>query len=213
MTYQLDQMTIKNVTYCDTPGLADVTLRKQAGEAISQVLKQGGSCKIVFVMTQEAERVRPQDSATMNVVLDAAPEIGNNYGVIVNKCTKKIKKKLDTPEKRTELVTHLFGNSPYKTDSIYIMERNEELEDEDNKYFPAENFDGFDKFMAVMVPTINLTPGKADDVKTDEFEEMQAKMEEYKRLLDDNMEKFEEEKRKMKEQMEEERRIKGNFHH
>jgi len=210
MTYQLDQETRKNVTYCDTPGLADVELRKAAGEAISKVLKQGGRCKILFVMTQESMRVRPADSATMKVVLDAAPEIQSNFGVIVNKCTKKIKKQLDAEEGRNVLVTHLFGNTPYKTDSIYIMERNEELEDEDDKYLSTENFDGFGKFIAVTVPWIDLTPGKAEDVKTDEFEEMTAKMEEYKKLLNENQEKYSEEMNKMKAQMEEETRLRGN---
>jgi len=205
MTYQLDQRTIDNVTYCDTPGLADVTLRKQAGEAISQVLKQGGRCQILFVMTQESMRVRPADSATMKVVLDAAPEIQSNFGVIVNKCTKKIKKQLDGEEGRNVLVTHLFGNTPYKTDSIYIMERNEELEDEDDKYLSTENFDGFGKFLLVRVPFVVLT--YAYDVKTDEIEEMTAKMEKYKKLLNENQEKYTEEMHKMKAQIEEQTRI------
>ena len=213
MTYQLDERTISNVTYCDTPGLADVTLRKQAGEAISQVLKQGGRCQILFVMTQESMRVRPADSATMKVVLDAAPEIQSNFGVIVNKCTKKIKKQLDGEEGRNVLVTHLFGNTPYKTDSIYIMERNEELEDEDDKYLSTENFDGFGEFLAVMVPFANLTPDEADDVNTDEIEEMTAKMEEYKKLLNENQEKYTEEMHNMKAQIEEQTRIRGNVLH
>ena len=209
LTYQLDQKTVGNVTYCDTPGLSDVSMRKQAGEAISKLLKQGGRCKVFFVMTQEAMRVRTDDIATMKVVLDAAPEIGSNFGVIVNKCTKKNIKELENKDKMTELVTHLFFKMTNKTDAIHIMERKEELEDEENKYFPADNFDGFFRFMSLMVPDINLTPGKADDIKIDVVEGMQAQTKKYKKELDNNMVKFAEEKRKMEERLKEIKRSKG----
>jgi len=89
LTYKLTEKTVGNTTFCDTPGLEDNTYRKQAGEAISKLLKQGGICKIFFVVTEEAGRIRPQDTATMKVILDAAPEIGNRYGIIVNKLSKK----------------------------------------------------------------------------------------------------------------------------
>merc|ERR1719502_462239 len=59
LTFQLDQKTIKHITYMDTPGLADVKLRKQAAEAITQALRMGGHFKIFFVVTLEAARLRP----------------------------------------------------------------------------------------------------------------------------------------------------------
>ena len=212
LTYQLDQKTVGSVTYCDTPGLSDVSMRKQAGEAISTLLKQGGRCKIFFVMTHEAMRVRPKDIATMRLVLNSAPEIGNDFGVIVNKCTKNNIKELENKDKMTDFVTHLFFKMTNKTDAIYLMERKEDLEDEENKYFPAENFDGFTRFMSLMVPDINLTPGKADDIKIDEIEEMQAQTKKYQKELEENKAKFEEEKSKMEEQLKAIRR--GNcIHH
>ena len=51
LTSQLDQVNVGTISYCDTPGLADDTHRKAAGVAISQVLKAGGPCQIIFVVT------------------------------------------------------------------------------------------------------------------------------------------------------------------
>ena len=64
-----------------------------------------------------------------------------------------------------------------------------------------------------MVPFANLTPDEADDVNTDEIEEMTAKMEEYKKLLNENQEKYTEEMHNMKAQIEEQTRIRGNVLH
>ena len=43
MTYQLDVKENQNGKFYDTPGLADEEKRKQAGEAISTALKEGGN--------------------------------------------------------------------------------------------------------------------------------------------------------------------------
>ena len=108
LTSQLDQVPVGSITYCDTPGLADDTYRRAAGAAISKVLKEGGPSQVIFVVTEEAGRVRPQDVATMRVVLDAAPEISNSFGIIVNKCTKKKIEFLTDEDNWLDFVTHLF---------------------------------------------------------------------------------------------------------
>ena len=46
---------------------------------------RGGTFIVLFFVTQEAGRVSQQDATTMRLVLEAAPEIGSNYGIIVNK--------------------------------------------------------------------------------------------------------------------------------
>ena len=48
-------------------------------------LRMGGTFIVLFFVTQEAGRVSQQDATTMRLVLEAAPEIGSNYGIIVNK--------------------------------------------------------------------------------------------------------------------------------
>jgi len=71
----------------DTPGLADEKLRKAAGKANSEGLRKGGDYKVIFFVTQQSGRVNAQDATTIKLVLDAAPDIGQNYGVVVNKYT------------------------------------------------------------------------------------------------------------------------------
>jgi len=91
VTYRLDIKENKNgEKFIDTPGLADKSLRKQAGEAISTALKAGGAYKVFFVITNIDGRFEPQDLTIMKLVLDAIPEMKNNYGIVVNKVSKEI---------------------------------------------------------------------------------------------------------------------------
>ena len=57
-------------------------------------LKEGGQHKILFFVGQESGRPRNEDITTMNLVLEAAPEIGKNYGIILPKIPKKMAKSL-----------------------------------------------------------------------------------------------------------------------
>lgn len=186
MTYQLDQQLVGNVTYCDTPGLADEELRKQAGIAISKLLKKGGRCKIFFVVTEEGGRIRQEDKTTMRLILDAAPQIGTKFGILINKCSKGMMEKYADKEFFLEATTYLYNaiKQANQTDSILYLEKKEELEDRDNKYVGAEKFDGLIKFLNIMVPEIILTPKRADDIKTDEYEALRMKMEKNQRLLE-----------------------------
>ena len=91
--------------YGDTPGLSDVNLRQVAAEEITKALKTGkDEYKIVFIITEEAGRVRPIDITTITTVLRAIVDGGAvsepYYGIIVNKMTKKKIKKLSTDHNR-----------------------------------------------------------------------------------------------------------------
>merc|ERR1712066_561661 len=74
--------------------MADQDLRLQAAEAIAEGLRLSGDYKIVFVVTEQMGRVLQQDATTIRLVLDAAPEIKMNYGIIVNMVSKGVWKKL-----------------------------------------------------------------------------------------------------------------------
>ena len=56
----------------DTPGLADLTMAKQAAEAITSALQDGArekrNVKIFFVVTETNGRVRPEDLFTIKQV-------------------------------------------------------------------------------------------------------------------------------------------------
>jgi len=185
LTSQLDQVSVGTITYCDTPGLADDTHRKAAGVAISKVLKEGGPSQIIFVVTEESGRVRPQDAATMRLVLDAAPEIGNLFGIIVNKCTQKKKTFLSKPDNWLLFVTQLFHGieGKNKHENIVLLDRIEDLEDEADAFVSADSISGLVHFMDTRLPVVNLTPNKANDVKTDELEKLKEEMEKKSILI------------------------------
>merc|ERR1712060_85686 len=94
LTVELQREEVDGNVYMDTPGLADVELREAAARAISRALKQDGWYKLFFVITLEAGRIRPQDQTTLKLVLTAAPEIQENYGVIITKVTARAKQKV-----------------------------------------------------------------------------------------------------------------------
>merc|ERR1711871_1496484 len=98
LTFELDTVKEGAHTYMDTPGLADMQMRKQAAAAITQALKLEGNYKIIFVVTLESGRLRPADKTTMELVLASAPI--QEYGLIINKLSKKVASDLmDNPKK------------------------------------------------------------------------------------------------------------------
>ena len=107
--------------YVHTPGLADEKQRKKAAKEIEKALKQDGDYRIFFVLTLESGRVRPQDKATMELVLQAAPEIGQNYGTIFNKISKRALAKVvenlkgqDTDTSRTDPGVPICPSNPHQ---------------------------------------------------------------------------------------------------
>ena len=88
LTYRLEQKVIDGTRFCDTPGLADVHQKKQAGVAIRESLNMGGPHKILFFCKMEGGRVNLADKTTMKLVHEAAKEIRSSFGVIVNQVSK-----------------------------------------------------------------------------------------------------------------------------
>ena len=109
LTYQLDKKEVNGIIYADTPGLADKKLREASGKAISTALKAGGAYKIVFFINLNAGRPVNEDIATMKVVLDAAPEIGASFGIIIPKVTKGSAKNLKKDENYSQVYAGIFN--------------------------------------------------------------------------------------------------------
>lgn len=66
--------------YYDTPGLDDIVVKGMAAKNISKAFMSGGRIKLIFVITLEAECVRPSDVAAIDVVLNAV----SNSGIVIN---------------------------------------------------------------------------------------------------------------------------------
>ena len=114
VTLEMENGQIVNIIFCDTPGLNDAGKREAAGKAISTALKKGGATKILFFVTLESGRAKNDDVTTMNLVLKAAPEIGNRYGIIVNKIKEKQAKDLKIHEFWAQLLAGIFAGEKSK---------------------------------------------------------------------------------------------------
>ena len=187
MTYQMERQEHDGIVYMDTPGLADMKMRKAAAEAITKALKQNGIYQIFFVVTLEAGRVRPQDLVTIKLVLENAKDI-KYYSLIVNKLTKRLYQEfLKNEAKRLkELVAELnFGNeSNAEPPPILLLLRDDELDDADNAFTEMESLKDFvdnASSMAVFPDHVNNIPGD------DSFEKIETLFEEQlSQLRQDN---------------------------
>ena len=94
LTSKLDEGSNKNGVFLDTPGLADEKLRTVAGKAIYQALKKDSHYQILFFATEINGRVLQQDTTTIKLILEAAPDIGEDYGIIINMLSKGVLKKI-----------------------------------------------------------------------------------------------------------------------
>ena len=187
LTYQLDEKKNKNGHFLDTPGLADESLRKEAGKAISEGLRMGGQFKVLFFVTEQRGRVVQQDATTIQLVHEAAPEIGDEYGIIVNMVSKGVLKKLNNSEMaKHDFLNTLFAGIPDANRCIYsnifFVGKVDEPEDEDNVVVPPETITDangltFRKFIDDVVPEIFISEEKVEDINVEKFTEMTRKLE------------------------------------
>ena len=191
----------KGVHFIDTPGLEDVELRKQAAQAITQALKRGGNVKVIFVVTIQDGRVLSQDSTMLKIVLEAAEEIGNSYGIIINKVKTRVYNELmDSENKLPELLTILFYNldKKNKTPMVLVLPVDEELDEADDKVPDLKNqLKGLKEFVDA-VPWATLTRNMANDIDVRRYDELKEIFETItKQLKGDDEGRFKLEKEKL----------------
>ena len=204
MTYQMEKQEHDGIVYMDTPGLADIKLRKAAAEAITKALKQNGIYQIFFVVTLESGRVRPQDLATIKLVLENAKDI-TYYSLIVNKLTKALYKKFleNEGQKLKELVTELnFGDETNaQTPSILLLLREDDLDDADDVFIKMEALNVF----VTNAPSMIVVPDHVQNIPGDDsfdkivslFEEQLAQLRQDNEQMRVKLEETEQHYRKM----------------
>ena len=208
LTYELDhKQNTAGLQFMDTPGLEDDTLRKQAAEAISQALRLGGNFKVLFVVTLQDGRVYPQDALMLKLVLDAAEEIKNDYGVIINKVKpvvyNMIKESEDAEHNRLKVLASLFGriDEDRKSAFVVVLPVVKELEEKDNMVPDLEiqliDLKGF----VAALPVVNLTRDKAKDIDVSRYDELKQMIQDLLRQLDEDEEFLQLETEKLKEEI------------
>jgi len=103
----------------DTPGLADIDEKKResAAAAIFNGLMMVEDVRVFFVITLEEGRIRPADVDTVRVVLKACEDLDDKfkYGLIVNKCPRKLMKS----GRDQEVVTKSF-QALFKVERLHV---------------------------------------------------------------------------------------------
>ena len=203
MTYQMERQEHGGIVYMDTPGLADIKIRKAAAEAITTALKQNGMYQIFFVVTLEAGRVRPQDLVTMKLVLENAKDI-KYYSLIVNKLTKRLYQEFlkNDQAKLKELVAELNfgGETNAEPPTILLLLRNDELDDADNVFTEMESLKDF----VDNAPDMAVFPDHVNDIPGDDsfdkivmlFEEQLSELRQDNQKMKAKIEETEQEYRK-----------------
>jgi hypothetical protein len=173
-TKVLQKETIGMNTFMDTPGLADIKLREQAAQEITSALMAGGAYKIFFVITLEAERVRPADRTTLELVLASAPI--THYGIIINKLEKVEKDMLmsNTDGARDEVLAGLMTGLPVKSLYFHFEERRDALAGVTDA---VPSLDQELINFIQQVPAIEIKPEEVKAIQTNEFDALAQKFE------------------------------------
>ncbi|KAF2070893.1 hypothetical protein CYY_007794 [Polysphondylium violaceum] len=121
-------ITVDNVIYIDTPGLADAKDRELAAKEIEQSLKTNQRFKPLFVVAPTAGRISSEDMATINVVLKSIPE-NIKYGIIYNKLSQRMIHNYATNSDHLNSLHQSLARPPHK---YLLLKSLEELVDQDN---------------------------------------------------------------------------------
>jgi len=192
LTSVLDVKTHNGQVFIDTPGLADAQMRKKAAEAIRDGLKRGGNFKVLFFIGENSGRAVVQDTTTMKLVLDAAPEIGQNYGVIVNKVEEEVMEALEDDNQRMTFYLAMFSGVPEKQrcvfDMVLFFPKKTELRGKKNVVLSAEdlkahNGGSLKLYVERLIQSVNITSGNVQDIQIDQFDKMKEKLEDMERQL------------------------------
>ena len=129
---------------------------------------------MIFVVTIEAGRVRGEDVATINLVLKAINH-KVHYGVIVNKVTKVFVEKMKKEDARKAVFAGL-NSGEMKTDHIYYMLRDDDIEDQDNKI--PNLTQEIVEFIYKQLPYTVILKKNVRQVDTNQFKEIERKFKE-----------------------------------
>ena len=147
----------------------------------------GGPHKILFFCKIDAGRINLADKITMKLVHEAASEINNQFGVVVNKVSKALQRKIVTqPDAEKTFREFLFEGIP-ETSHVVFIPNIDDLEDEDDVLLSTDKFPGLLEFLD-QLPIINLTPNRVQNIRVEEFDAMMLELEETK-TKNDKMEK------------------------
>jgi len=210
LTYKLDVREHDGQKWMDTPGLSCLKHRKAAAAAINEALEQGGRFRMVFVMTLESGRVRPDDITTINLVIEACnaqvPQIGDDkYAILINKTSNNWLEQMDQASredwKKNTFSTPFQEKGMPTTEIVHFAPFVEEMNDANNKVVPLCSQT---RRFIDQLPVLKIDPAKVRPVNADDFDALCEKMNE----MTDKLIEAQEEAKTSRQLAEEERQAK-----
>lgn len=115
-------------TYIDTPGLAetDQARKELVAKEIEKALKQNAKYKIFFVVQLNEARVRAEDVATINTIMNIINLPHKPFSIIVNKLEFD-EKDLLREEYEKAVVFDVLNSGVNKTQSIWFIDKSKDL--------------------------------------------------------------------------------------
>jgi len=176
------------------------TGRAEAAKAMTQVFQAGGRIKTLFFITQQAGRVVVQDVATMRIVLDAVPDIGQNYGIVVNKMSTEVLEEMSKPDNAMAFITSLFQGIPdkFKHNNIIFIRSNPTLAQGSKAFLTMDELNPeLREFIKFNVPYATIEPGKYTDIPVDQFDRLTKQIEDLQSEIQLSKEAAEEETKRL----------------
>jgi len=205
LTKELGKFTHDGDTYLDTPGLADMELRKEAAAAINQAMKQGGKFKLFFVVTLEAGRFKPDDITTMKLVTESCDDIPeeNGFGVIVNKIHPEELQQLHEQKAGRQIMTKMNAHLNKKTLRVHYNVFDTKLAGKKNVQWEVN--EDLKMFVESLAP-ITIDASHVKEINTDSMDEVMENMASQMRVLEEDKaaleRKMDEDRQQMKSMME-----------
>ena len=164
-TYNLDKKKHDGIMYLDTPGLANIKMRQVAASAVTEALKQNGRYQIFFVIAPSAGRFRPEDLATIWLVLQNAPNI-KDVNIIINKLSKGEYESLQNKEEmvKSSLLEPLEMIGMRTECNILLLLHDQMLEDADDALAHYPELDNF----VNKASWVDVDSSRVNDIPCDE---------------------------------------------
>jgi len=187
MTQEKQEHTYQNRKYIDTPGLADIKAKMKAAEEIENALKSNGNYKIIFVITLDKGRLKPQDFATIDTVCNCI-QIQFDYGLIYNHVTNAEMKEAQNFGGLEQHLKQYLETLKKKPSSTVALKKDLSMEDSGTGFFPesSENrkklLDFISNLKANMIPKDRVTAVDVTDYE-EKMKELTKKIEEQNKRI------------------------------
>jgi len=198
-----------DVSFIDTPGLADVARAEAASQEIRKALTFEGNYKVFFVLTLRNGRIIGEDKATMQLVLKAAPI--KHYGVIFNQVTEGEMEMLKDDSAKTTVMAYFNAGLSPQTPNIYFQPQLTQLAGKKNAQFemPTDMLTFIRDTPSTMIPRHDVKDlmakdweGVAQTLRALQ-EEMERDKEKRQALIEELTGKFSKEKEEMNKLLQE----------